>query len=295
MAAAYAMLLRRTAGALLLVDADANRARGEALDLAHGQALVERVDVRAAAMSDLAQADVVVVAAGANQKRGQTRLDLLQKNAGVITDIVRDLDRHAPNAVVVIATNPVDILAQVAIANTKRPKHRIFGSGTTLDTARMRMLLGTAHGVSPRSVHAYVLGEHGDSQVPLWSTAAVGGTKLGALRTGPTFDETFRERIASETRNAAYPIIEAKGYTNLAIGVVLETLVSVILRDQRSVHPLSVSLEGELGIQGVAMSIPCVLGRDGVLGRVVPDVDESERAALVCSAELLRGKLQELA
>jgi len=291
MAAAYAMLLRRTASTLILVDADHNRARGEAMDLAQGQALVERVDVRAGAMSDLGLADVVVIAAGANQKRGQTRLDLLQKNANVITGLMAELDQHAPDAVVIIATNPVDVLTQLALGKSSRPKHRVFGSGTTLDTARMRMLLGNAHGVSPRSVHAYVLGEHGDSQVPLWSTATVGGTKLGLLGSGPVFDDAFRERIASETRNAAYPIIEAKGYTNLAIGVVLEALVSVVLRDQRSVHPVSVSLDGELGIQGVAMSIPCILGRDGVLGRLVPDVDPTERGALAASAEILRGKL----
>jgi L-lactate dehydrogenase len=295
MAAAYAMLLKRTASTLLLVDANETRARGEAMDLGHGQALVERVDVRAATMSELAQADVVVVAAGANQKRGQTRLDLLQRNASVITGIVDELDRHAKDAVVIIATNPVDILVQLAVARTSRPKHRMFGSGTTLDTARMRALLGAAHGVSPRSVHAYVLGEHGDSQVALWSSAAVGGTKLASLRSGPAVDDAFRERIASDTKNAAYPIIEAKGYTNLAIGVVLEALVSVILRDQRSVHPVSVPLDGELGLSGVAMSIPCVLGRDGVLGRVVPDVSDAERTALGHSAQVLRSKLEELA
>jgi L-lactate dehydrogenase len=280
-AAASAMFVQKTASEILVVDKDAARAEGHAMDLMHGQALVGRVDVRAAAFADLGNAQVVVIAAGRNQKNGESRLDLLRGNADIVSSIVEQLDRHAPDAIVLVATNPVDVLTRVALRRSQRPAARIAGTGTTLDSARFRALIGAALDVSPRSVHAYVLGEHGDSQVPIWSQASFGGVRVG-------LDDAQRTRIADTTRTAAREIIARKGYTDLAIGVVIAHLVRAILADERGVHPLSVPLGGQLGLREVCMSMPCILGRDGVMRVLEPELAEEEVARLRASAELLQ-------
>jgi L-lactate dehydrogenase len=288
-AAAYAAFARRTASEILLVDRDRARAEGEAMDLMHGQALIGRVVVRAAAWEELGHADVVLIAAGANQKRGESRLDLAARNAAVMRDVVRELDRHAPDAVVIVSTNPVDVLTQLVVKESKRPERHVLGTGTTLDSARFRALLGEHFGASPRSVHAYVLGEHGDSEVPIWSNASVGGVPIASSTIlGRPLDAAARKSIAARTRDAAAHIIERKGYTNLAIGLVMAQLADVVLSDQRSVHTTSVVLHGEYGIDGVALALPCVLGRDGILGRIVPELADDELAAVRRSAEILR-------
>ncbi|MFO0679356.1 MAG: hypothetical protein U0169_22705 [Polyangiaceae bacterium] len=184
-AAAFAMFGRRVASTILLVDKDERRARGEAADLMHAQALVGRVDVRAVPLAEVAGAHTIVVTAGANQKRGETRLDLLRRNADVVRDVVRELDVHAPDACIVLATNPVDVLTRIALDTTRRPRSKVFGSGTTLDSARLRAILGDAFGVSPKTVHAHVLGEHGDSQFVNWSAARIGGIGIANVTGGP--------------------------------------------------------------------------------------------------------------
>lgn len=280
-AAAAAMFVQKTASEILLVDKDAGRAEGHAMDLMHGQALVGRADVRAASFAELGGAQVVVVAAGRNQKKGESRLELLRDNVQTISAIVEELDRHAPNAIVLVATNPVDVLTHVALKRTKRPSARVIGTGTTLDSARFRALIGAALDVSPRSVHAYVLGEHGDSQVPIWSQAAFGGVRV-------ELDDAVRTRIADATRTAAREIIARKGYTDLAIGVVIAHLVRAILSDERGVHAVSVPLEGQLGIRDVCMSMPCILGRDGLVRVLEPELDDGEVEGLRTSANVLR-------
>lgn len=288
-AAAYALFTRRAVSELLLVDKDAARAEGEAMDLMHGQALVGRITVRATGYEALGDAAVVVIAAGRSQKRGETRLDLAQGNAQVIREVMSELDRHAPGAVVILATNPVDVLTHLAIRATERPATRVFGTGTTLDSARFRALIGEAYGVSPRSIHAHVLGEHGDSQVAAWSTARIGGASVDdEAATGKRLDDAQRQDIAERTRGAAKAIIERKGRTDLAIGTVIAHLVGAVLGDERAVHPLSVPLQGEYGLHDVCLSIPCVLGAGGIEGRLPPRLSAPELAALRRSAETLR-------
>lgn len=288
-AAAYALFTRRAVSELLLVDKATAKAEGEAMDLMHGQALVGRISVRAARYEELGHASVVVVTAGRNQKRGESRLDLLRGNAEIVREVMRELDLHAPDAIVIIATNPVDVLTRLAIRASTRAPGRIFGTGTTLDSARFRALLGEAFGVSPRSIHAHVLGEHGESQVPVWSTARIGGASLDdEAACGRRLDEAQRKEIDDRTRGAARAIIERKGRTDLAIGTVIAHLTVAVLGDERSVQPLSVPLEGEYGLADVCLSIPCVLGRSGVLVRVVPALAPDELAALARSADGLR-------
>jgi L-lactate dehydrogenase len=288
-AAAQALFVRRSASEILLVDKDEASARGEAMDLMHAQALVGRVSVRAVPADQLASAQVVVITAGRSQKRGESRLDLLKGNAEIVRDVMATLDRHAPEAVVVVATNPVDVLAGLAARETSRARGRVLGTGTTLDSARLRAIIGETYSVSPRSVHAYVLGEHGDSQVPIWSQAAIGGTRIaeGSVL-GRVLDAATKEAMATRTRTAAREIIALKGRTDSAIGVVISHLVEAILADEQGVHPLSVPLEGEYGLTGVCLGIPCVLASDGVVARMAPELDAGERAALHRSADLLR-------
>jgi L-lactate dehydrogenase len=203
--------------------------------------------------------------------------------------VIGELDRHAPHAIVIVATNPVDVLTRLAIRASARGAGRIFGTGTTLDSARFRALLGEAFGVSPRSIHAHVLGEHGESQVPVWSTARVGGASLDdEAASGRSLDAARRKEIEDRTRGAARAIIERKGRTDLAIGTVIAHLTVAVLGDERSVQPLSVPLEGEYGLHDVCLGIPCVLGRSGVIERIVPALAPNELAALTRSADALR-------
>ncbi len=288
-AAAQSLFVRRSAPEILLVDKNEATARGEAMDLMHAQALVGRVTVRAVGPEQLASAQVVVVTAGSSQKQGESRLDLLARNVDVIRGVMAVVDQHAPEAVVLVATNPVDVISGLVARESRRARGRVLGTGTTLDSARLRAVIGETYGASPRSVHAYVLGEHGDSQVPIWSQAAIGGARIaeGAVL-GRVLDARAKEDMAMRTRNAAREIIACKGRTDSAIGIVIAHLVEAILADEHGVHPLSVPLEGEYGLTDVCLSIPCVLASGGVVARMAPDLSADELAALHRSADMLR-------
>jgi len=291
-AAAYALFQRQSAEELVLVDRDGERAEGEAMDLMHGQSLVGRVTVRAGGYPDLARCSAIVVSAGVNQQPGESRLALLNRNAAVFREIVAELDRHAPEAVLVIATNPVDILTHIAQRLSRRPSRRVFGTGTMLDTSRFRAALGGHYGVNPRSVHAYILGEHGDSEVPIWSSMAIGGLNpMGHPVNGVAFDPEAMQALFEEVRDAAAAIIARKGYTDTAIGLVIAYLVRVILEDQKSVLPVSVDPQGVYGLEGLCLSVPCILGQDGIEARVPPALDEGEAEGMRRSAEALREAL----
>jgi len=288
-AAAYAMFLQGTCSEIVLVDLDRKRARGEALDLMHGQAYTGRITVRAGEYADLAGCQVVVITAGAAQKPGETRLDLLNRNAAIFASIAAELDRHVPDALLVIASNPVDILTYVMQELSARPSHRVIGTGTMLDTSRFRSLLGAHYEVDPRSVHGYILGEHGDSEFAAWSTVTIGGKHaLGAEVLGRPWDPEAMQALFVDVRDAAYQIIEGKGYTNLAIGLVISRLVEIVLEDRRSVQPVSVRLEGEYGISDVCISVPCRIGQGGVEMKVILPLTDEEQAALERSAAIMQ-------
>jgi len=294
-AAAYALFIKGLASELILIDKDARRAEGEAMDLMHGQSLVGSMTVRAGTYADLKEAQIVIISAGVAQRPGESRLALLNRNAEVFREIIGELDRHAPNAILIVATNPVDILTYVAQELSRRPAEHIIGTGTLLDTARFRALLGQYYGVDPRSVHAYILGEHGDSEVAIWSQVAIGGQRiLDRTVLGRPFDRERMQQIFEEARRAAYAIIERKGYTNTAIGVVIARLVEAILDDEKSVLPVSVRLNGEYGIRDVCLSIPCVIGLQGIEGRVLPELAPDELEGLRRSAEILQQSLRAL-
>ena len=289
-AAAYAIYNQGLASEILLNDIDERRAKGEALDLMHGQLLVGRVTCRAADYEGLAGSQVIVISAGAGQSSpDETRLQLLNRNADIFRQIIAQLDEHAPEAILVVATNPVDVLTYISQELSERPRERIIGTGTLLDTARFRALLGQHYGVDPRSVHAYILGEHGDSEVPIWSNATIGGQSIkDSTVLGQTWDADVMQDIFEQARDAAYRIIDLKGHTDTAIGVVIARIVRAILEDQRAVLPVSVRPDGEYGINDVALSTPCVVGNQGIAEHVAPTLSDDELDALRASATHLR-------
>lgn len=292
MAAAYALFLKQVVGEVILIDQQPRRAEGEAMDLMHGQPYVGHITVRSGTYEDLASAQVVVICAGVGQRPGENRLDLLNRNADVLRQITEQLDRHAPEAVLIIATNPVDILTYAVQQITRRPHHRVIGTGTMLDTGRFRALLGRHYGVDPRSVHAYILGEHGDSEVPLWSTAAIGGVSIvdNVVR-GHTFERKPMHELFIQVRDAAYRIIDRKGYTNTAIGAVITRLAEAILQDQKSVLTVSTRISNEYGLSNLCLSVPAVIGLGGIEGKILPQLNMEEMEGMRQSAGVLRGNL----
>ena len=297
---AYALLLSGLAVEVVLVDKEQARAEGEALDLAHALPFNRPATVRAGSMADIADSAITVIAAGPNQRRGETRLDLLARNAVVVRAVAADIARYNPRGIILIATNPVDVTARLACEASELPAHWVIGSGTILDTARLRCLIGRHLRVDPRSVEAYMVGEHGDSAVALWSSASVAGIPLVEVaRTRQVeFDATVRAGIADEVRRSAYKIIEGKGATYYAIASALVRIVEAILRHQRSVLTVSNAVGGAQGlpeIEGVWLSLPSVIGRGGLDQSLVPGMDAAERAALLRSAEVLEGAYRSVA
>jgi len=294
-AAAYVLFNRDIASDIILVDKDRRRAEGEAMDLMHGQAFAEPVSVRAGDYADLAEAQVIVLAAGTPRKEGESRLDLLNRNVSMLREVVAELDRYAPSAVLVIATNPVDIVTYVVQRLSVRPSRTIIGTGTMLDTARFRALLGNLYGVDPRSVHAYILGEHGDSEVPIWSKVSIGALRIseGAIL-GKRPAKEVLDQLFEQVRFAGKEVIARKGFTSTAIGLVIAELVETILDDQHTVLTVSVPLDGEYGISDVCLSLPCVVGHLGVEGIILPQLDENELAGLQRSAQVLKDLIASL-
>ncbi|WP_411991904.1 L-lactate dehydrogenase [Agarivorans sp. DSG3-1] len=291
-AGAYALYLREACEELVLVDMNKARAEGEALDLMHGQGLTGRMQVSAGGYTDLARCQVIVVTAGVGQKPGESRLELLENNTKVFKSIAEQLDRYAPSAIVVVASNPVDVLTFMLQELSRRPKHRIVGTGTMLDTSRLKTLLGNMYHVGPQSVHGYILGEHGDTELAAWSTVSIGGLAIKErMVLGIDYSKSTLDELAIRVKQAAYKIIEGKGYTNLAIGVVIARLVEAILDDSKTVLPISVRLSGEYGISNVALSLPACVGVKGVEKLVELPLESEELAALQLSGETMRESL----
>ena len=293
---AYSLMQRGLANELVLIDMDAARAEGEAMDLNHGLPFVRPMRIVAGDYADLADAEVIVICAGANQRPGETRLDLLKKNAGVFRDIVPKITAVNREAVLVVATNPVDILTYITAQIAGLESGRVVGSGTVLDTARFRYLLGVHYGVDPRSVHAYVVGEHGDSELALWSLANIAGVRLPDFvgANGQGYDLAALDRIFDQTRNAAYEIIQRKKATYYAIGLGLLTIVEAVLRDQNTVLTVASRLAGQYGVTDMAISLPTIVGRRGIEELLNLPMSADELAAFQRSAQLLKQRFAEL-
>ncbi|NKX44809.1 L-lactate dehydrogenase [Roseicyclus persicicus] len=295
-AAGFALILKGIATELVLVDRDAARARAEAEDIAHAVPFAAPAVVRAGDFDDLDGAGVVILACGVSQKRGETRLALLERNAAVFREVVGAVMAACPGAILLVATNPVDIMGQVAQALSGLPPGRVIGSGTILDTARFRWLVGRHLGISPGSVHAYVLGEHGDSEVLAWSNARAGSVPLAsfAAQVGAPLTAAVRERIDEGVRRAAYTIIAGKGATWHGIGAGLARIVAAIRGDEQAVLSVSTVEPEVLGVGPVALSLPRLVGREGVTATLWPELDDAETGALLASATILRAQVETL-
>ncbi|OAN44577.1 L-lactate dehydrogenase [Chloroflexus islandicus] len=290
---AYALMQRSLANELVLIDVDHARAEGEAMDLNHGLPFVRPMRIYAGTYADLAGADLIVIAAGANQRPGETRLDLLGRNAAIFREIIPAILAANDDGIIVVATNPVDILTTIGAQIAGPAAKRVIGSGTILDTARFRYLLGQHYGVDPRSVHAYIVGEHGDSELALWSLANIAGVRLvdfvGA--NGQGYDQAALDAILEQTRNAAYEIIKRKRATYYAIGLGLLSIAEAVLRDQHTVMTISSLMTGQYGVTGIAISLPTIVGRDGAEEVLNLPLSEQEVALFQRSAAILKENL----
>ncbi|MDI6893571.1 MAG: L-lactate dehydrogenase [Bacillota bacterium] len=288
-AAAYTIMLSGLARELVLVDKDRAKAEGHALDLLHGSPLTAPVSVRAGDYEDCRGSDIILFCAGSAQKPGQSRLQLVQVNLEALRDTIPAIARLCPQALLVMVSNPVDVLTQAALHLTRWPPERVIGSGTVLDSARFRQALGHHFGVDPRNVHAYVVGEHGDSEVPLWSRATVAGLTVPEFETLTSRPVGDPGAFFSRVREAAGEVISRKGATYYAIAVVLRRILQAILNDQRSVLTVSGLVEGAYGITGVCLSLPTIVGRRGREKVLAPPLAEQELEALSRSARVLAG------
>jgi L-lactate dehydrogenase len=297
--AAYALVMRGVGREIVLVDKNEARAVAEADDIRHAVPFAHALEVRAGSYADLTGCQAVVLCAGVGQKPGETRLQLLQRNAAVFREIVPTVLKHAPDAVVIVATNPVDVMTHLAArfaAEAGVGAGRVFGSGTTLDTARFRTLLGTHCGVDPHHVHAHVVGEHGDSEVLTWSLVSVGGMPLEAFvrMRKVELSERVRRDIDLQVRRAAYTIIGGKGATYYGIGSALARIVDSVLHDQRSILTVCAPTPDVLGVKNVTVALPRLVGGAGVIETFPLPLSETEQSQLRESAQVIRKALDEL-
>lgn len=293
---AYTLIITGLATDIVLVDVNRALAEGHAMDLSHGVPFVREVDVIAGSYDDLAGSDIVVVTAGSAQKPGETRLDLIKRNAEVFKDIIPRITEAAPRCILIIVTNPVDVMTHVAIKLSGFDSHRVIGTGTLLDSARFRYQLSRHCEVDPRNVHAYIIGEHGDSEVPVWSLANIAGMRLTEYcPTCPrTCPQNVKEGIFEEVRNAAYEVIGKKGSTHWAIGLAMESIVKAVVRDERSVMTVSTLLNGYLGVSGVCLSVPSLVGREGILRTFEITLSDAERESFHASAAVIRQAMESI-
>ncbi len=293
---AYALLTSGLVGELVLIDANHRRAEGEAMDLSHAVPLSNPMRIWAGDYADCSGADVTVIAAGTAQRPGEKRLELLKRNAAILRDIVPRIVEHNRNGILLIATNPVDILSYVAWKVSDLPARRVIGSGTVLDTARFRHLLAQRLGVDARNVHAHIIGEHGDSEVPVWSMANITGIELERYCQSHDCDlgPDVRDEIFAQTRDAAYEIIERKGATYYAVAMGLVRIVESILRNQHTVLSVSSLVPEYYNVAEVYLSLPAVISRSGVERILHLPLDNTEITALRRSAAILRDALDQI-
>ncbi len=288
---AYTVQLRGFATEIVLVDSNRERAQGQVMDLNHGLFFVRPVHIYAGDYADCRDADVIVLTAGARQKPGENRLQLVNRNAQICEAIVEKIDPGAYAGIFLVVTNPVDIMTRVVIECSGLPRHRVMGSGTVLDSARFRYCLSRNCQVDARNIHAYVIGEHGDSEVLLWSQVHIGGTPLDvfcrqcAVACNAVVN---KEKIAEAVRRSAYHIIEAKGATTYGISLAVRRILEAIVRDEHSVLTVSTWLDGHYGCSDICLSVPCIVNRSGVGQVIETRLDRSEEALLVNSAEIVK-------
>ncbi len=292
---AYALLIKRIAGEVAIYDVNKAKVEAEVLDLAHGSQFTSPSSVYGGDDIEVVRnSDVVVITAGAKQAPGQTRLDLAATNVKILQKLMPDLLRLAPDAIFLLVTNPCDVLAYAAVQISGLPANRVFSSGTVLDSSRLRWQLAERLNISIESVHAMIVGEHGDSEFALWSEAKIGPVKLSEWRLGNSAPLALGEleEIADSVKNAAYKVIEGKGATNYAIGLSAARIVEAILRDESVILPVSSVIKDYLGVSDVALSVPTVVNRQGAERTIPMEMSANELGKFIASAEALKKTIE---
>lgn len=294
-ASAFALMQSGLFSEMVLIDANPDKAEGEALDISHGIPFAKPMQISAGTYDDIMDAAVVIVTAGASQKPGETRLDLVKKNVGIFRNIMPEFKKRNYPGILLIVANPVDILTYTAVKYSGLPEQRVIGSGTVLDTARLKYLLSEHLSVDSRSVHTYIIGEHGDSEIAAWSSTNVSGIPLDDFCSMRGHHEHTKamEQLAESVKNSAYEIIEKKHATYYGIAMAVRRICEAIVRDEKSILPISAMMHGEYGLKDVALSMPAIVGKDGIEGHVPIRLSEAEQAQLTASAEVLSGVIRE--
>lgn len=293
---AYTLIQSELFSEIVLIDIDRKKAEGEAMDLVHGLPFLSPKKVYAGDYADISDAAIVIITAGANQKPGQTRTDLVKTNVKIFHSIVDQIVKYNKDGILLVVTNPVDILTYVTWKCSGFPSNRVIGSGTVLDTARFKYLIGEKLGVDMRNVHSFIIGEHGDSELAVWSSANISGIDLDRYcATIPTCKNIKNlYGIYEDVKNSAYRIIESKGATYYAIAQSVTRICTAILRDERTIMPVSTYLDGEYGLNNICLSVPSIVGRAGVEKVIEIALDESEHEKLINSAEKMSEITKEL-
>lgn len=294
---AYALMNSGVATEICIYDINMDKAMGEVMDLVHGTSFVKPVNIYAGDISETKDSDIVIITAGAAQKPGETRLDLIEKNYNIFKGFIPQIAAASPNAILLVVSNPCDVLAYITYKLSGFPKERVIASGTVLDTSRLKYVIGKYFNVNNNNVHANVLGEHGDSEVVSWSTATIAGDSLEKYceKNNLEWDDSVKEVIAKDVVNAAYEIISRKGATYFAIGLAATRIVEAILRDENTILTVSALMEGQYGIEDVYLAVPTVVNSTGVVRIVAPEIkDEKELKKLQESARVLKENIQKV-
>lgn len=290
-ASAFALMESGLFSEMVLIDVDADRAEGEALDISHGTAFASPIDIYAGTYDDIADAGIVIITAGVGQKPGETRIDLVKKNVAIFKGILGEIRARDFSGILLVVSNPVDILTYVSVKLSGLPESHVMGSGTVLDTGRLKHIIGERLGVDPRNVHARILGEHGDSELIAWSSAHVAGIPLEDfynMRVSDGSYEEFRRETSDLVKNSAYEIIKKKHATYYGIAMAIKRICGAVVRDEKSVLSVSNYMQGEYGISDIALSTPCVVGADGIEVRMPPSLNYREQEQMKASAQMLQ-------
>lgn len=289
-ASVFALMQSGLFSEIALIDANPEKAEGEAMDISHGIPFAKQMKIYAGDYGDVKDAGIVIVTAGANQQPGETRLDLVNKNVGIFKKIIPEIASRGFEGILLIVANPVDILTKVAIKLSGFPENRVIGSGTVLDTARLKYRLSEHLGVDSKSIHAFIIGEHGDSEIAVFSSANVSGIPLSQfceLR-GHFEHQKSENQIAENVKNSAYDIIQRKRATYFGVAMAVKRICEVIVRNEKAILPVSTSMHGEYGIEDVVLSMPCVVGSSGIEIQVPMVLSEEEKSKLQESAKILK-------
>lgn len=288
---AFALMQSGIFSEMVMIDADHAKAEGEAMDLSHGLPFARPVKIYAGDYDDIVDAGIIIITAGANQKPDETRLDLIHKNVEIYKQIIPEIAKRGCEGILLIVSNPVDILTYTALKLSGFPEHRVIGSGTVLDTARLKYLIGEHLGVDNRSVHAFIIGEHGDSELAAWSNANISGVRLSDFceMRGHFMHEESENRIYEKVRSSAYEIIERKRATYYGIAMAVKRICECIIRNEQSILPVSSMMHGIYGMKDIVISMPAIVGKDGVENVIPISLDEEEKMQLKRSADILTG------